>query len=77
MPSLSRRARTDDVQYAQDRAPDRQMTTQNAPGLRRGLLLVQQGAAYRLTWRLVPPPGAPVPASPVEKSLTQSESWPL
>ena len=48
-----------------------------APGLRRGLLLIQQGSAYRLTWRLVPPPGAPVPGSPLETTLTQSESLPL
>src|SRR4030095_223401 len=41
------------------------------------LLLIQQGAAYRLTWRLVPPPGAPLPGSPLETILTQSESLPL
>ena len=63
---------------ARHRAPDLQIAVQKgAPGLRRGLLLVQQGAAYRLTWRLVPPPGAPLPASPLETSLTQSEFSPL
>ena len=50
---------------------------EKAPGLRRGLVLKQQGAAYRLTWRLVPPPGAPLPGSPLETNLTQSESLPL
>src|SRR5688572_28267575 len=38
---------------------------------------MRQGPVYRLTRRLVPPPGAPLPASPGETSLTQSESWPL
>ena len=47
------------------------------PALRRGLLLKQQGAAYRLTWRLVPPPGAPLPLSPLETTLTQSASLSL
>ncbi len=50
------------------------------PGLHnrsRGLLLMQQGSAYRLTWRLVPPPGAPVPLSPLETTLTQSASLSL
>jgi hypothetical protein len=47
-------------------------TKQKAPGLRQGLMLKQQGSAYRLTWRLVPPPGAPVPLSPLETTLTQS-----
>ena len=47
------------------------------PALRRGLMLKQQGSAYRLTWRLVPPPGAPVPESPSETTFTQSESLPL
>ena len=51
--------------------------TLKSPRLRRGLLLKQQGSAYRLTWRLVPPPGAPVPLSPLETTLTQSESLPL
>ncbi len=44
-----------------------------APGLRRGLLFIQQGSAYRLTWTVVPPPGAPLPGSPGETNLTQSE----
>ena len=47
------------------------------PSLRRGLMLKQQGSAYRLTWRLVPPPGAPVPLSPLETTLTQSASLSL
>ncbi len=34
-------------------------TQQKAPVLRRGLMLKQQGSAYRLTWMLVPPPRAP------------------
>ena len=38
---------------------------------------LRQGPAYRLTWTLVPPPGAPLPGSPLETTLTQSESWPL
>ena len=50
------------------------LRNKKAPGLRRGLLLNQQGSAYRLTWRLVPPPGAPLPGSPLETTLTQSES---
>src|SRR3974390_1003257 len=45
--------------------------------LARGLMLKQQGSAYRLTWRLVPPPGAPVPLSPLETTLTQSASLSL
>src|ERR1035438_6838438 len=52
-------------------------TKQKAPGLRRGLLLIQQCSAYRLTWRLVPPPGAPLPLSPLETTLTQSASLSL
>jgi hypothetical protein len=48
-----------------------------APGYKPGALVMRQGPVYRLTWRLVPPPGAPRPASPVETSLTQSESGPL
>ena len=50
-----------------------------APGLCRGLLLIRQGPAYRLTWRLVPPaPGPPMRApSPLETTLTQSASLPL
>ena len=52
-----------------------------APGLRRGLMLKQQGSAYRLAWRLAPPLGplvGPLPrTSPVETSLTQSEPLPL
>src|SRR5436190_1685101 len=35
------------------------------------------GTTYRLTWMLVPPPGAPLPASPLETTFTQSESLPL
>src|SRR5437660_12881791 len=45
-----------------------------APGHSRGLSLMRQRPAYRLTWRVVPPPGAPVPGSPLENSLTQSAS---
>ena len=56
-------------------------TKQKAPGLRRGLMLKQQGSAYRLAWRLAPPLGpllGPLPrTSPVETSLTQSEPLPL
>lgn len=56
-------------------------TQQKAPGLCRGLSLMSQGSAYRLTWRLAPPPGplaGPLPRmSPVETSLTQSEPLPL
>ena len=52
-------------------------TKQKAPDLRRGLMLKQQGSAYRLTWRLVLPPVAPVPGSPLETTLTQSEPLPL
>jgi hypothetical protein len=55
-------------------------TKQKAPGLRRGLLLIEQGSAYRLTWRLAPPLGplSGVPrTSPLETSLTQSEPSPL
>jgi hypothetical protein len=54
--------------------------TKKAPGLRRGLMLVQQGSAYRLAWRLAPPlaPAAWLPrTSPEETSLTQSELLPL
>ena len=55
--------------------------SKRAPGHSRGLLLVQQVAAYRLTWRLAPPLGplsGPLPrTSPVETSLTQSEPLPL
>ena len=46
------------------------------PAVSRGLLLVQQGAAYRLTWRLAPPLAALAwlpRMSPLETSLTQSE----
>jgi hypothetical protein len=39
--------------------------------------LKQQGSAYRLTWMLVPPPGAPLPLSPLETTLTQSASLSL
>src|SRR4030095_12215425 len=35
------------------------------------------GTAYRLTWTLVPPPGAPLPGSPSETTLTQSASLSL
>jgi hypothetical protein len=56
-------------------------TKQKAPGPRRGLILKQQGSAYRLAWRLAPPLGplsGPLPrTSPVETSLTQSEPLPL
>src|SRR6476661_8250397 len=38
---------------------------------------MRQGPVYRLTWRLVPPPGAPLPGSPVETTLTQSASLSL
>src|SRR5215469_3860451 len=38
---------------------------------------MQQSSAYRLTWRLVPPPGAPLPGSPLETTLTQSASLSL
>jgi hypothetical protein len=48
-----------------------------SPGLRRELLLTQQCSTYRLTWMLVPPPGPPRPASPVETTLTQSASLSL
>src|SRR5262245_12284957 len=34
-------------------------------------------SAYRLTSTIVPPPGAPVPASPLETTLTQSASLSL
>ena len=53
------------------------LRNKKAPGVGRGLVLKQQRAAYRLTWRLVPPPGAPVPGSPSETILTQSESLSL
>ena len=46
-------------------------TPQKAPGLRRGLMLKQQGSAYRLTWTLVPPPGAPAPSRDREATLKQ------
>jgi hypothetical protein len=48
-----------------------------SPGLRWGLLLMLQGSTYLLTWTLVPPPGAPLPASPLETTLTQSTSLSL
>src|SRR5262249_58750703 len=49
-----------------------------APGLRRGLLLIRQDSTYRLTWRLVPPPGPPALAPlPLETTLTHSASLPL
>jgi hypothetical protein len=38
---------------------------------------MRQGPVYRLTWTLVPPPGAPLPASPPETTFTQSASEPL
>src|SRR4029450_7360774 len=38
---------------------------------------MRQGPVYRLTWRLVPPPGAPLPGSPSETTLTQSASLSL
>ena len=56
-------------------------TKQKAPGLGRGLMLKQQGSAYRLAWRLAPPLGpllGPLPrTSPLETSLTQSSPLPL
>jgi hypothetical protein len=42
-----------------------------------GCLLIQQGAAFRLTSTMVPLPGAPLPGSPLEITLTQSASSPL
>jgi hypothetical protein len=50
-----------------------------APGLRRGLLLIRQDRAYRLTWTLVPPPSAPARSapSPLETTFTQSASLSL
>ncbi len=50
-----------------------------APGLCRGPLLIQQDPAYRLTWTLVPPAPGPLmrAPSPLETTLTQSESLPL
>lgn len=36
-----------------------------------------KGPAYRLTWRLVPLPGAPLPLSPLETTFTQSASFSL
>ncbi len=49
------------------------------PGLCRGLLLIRQDPAYRLTWTLVPPAPGPLmrAPSPLETTLTQSESLPL
>jgi hypothetical protein len=67
-----------------DRAALRHTVKSPRPGLQngsRGLLLVQQGSAYRLAWRLAPPLGpllGPLPGtSPLETSLTQSEPLPL
>jgi len=50
-----------------------------APGLCRGLLLIRQGPVYRLTWTLVPPAPGPLmrAPSPLETTLTHSESLPL
>src|SRR5262245_5004832 len=53
------------------------LRNKKAPGMRRGLLFMRQCSAYRLTWRLVPPPGAPFPGSPLETTLTQSASLSL
>src|SRR5262245_8221006 len=51
------------------------------PACAGGSCLCSWVAAYRLTWRLTPPPGplaGPLPRmSPVETSLTQSEPLPL
>src|SRR5688572_29657624 len=51
------------------------------PALSRGLLLNKQDSAYRLTWRLVPPPGPPPMGPraplPLETTLTQSASLSL
>src|SRR4029079_2681288 len=67
------------------RATDRiRGTKQKAPGLRRGPLLTHwaklayraaavTAAASLLTLTLAPPPGAPVPGSPGETTLTHSE----
>ena len=38
---------------------------------------MRQGPVYRLTWTLVPPPGAPLPGSPLETTLTQRASLSL
>src|ERR1700683_5339010 len=50
-----------------------------APGQCRGPLLMRQDPAYRLTWTLVPPAPGPLmrAPSPLETTLTQSESLPL
>src|SRR5262249_3437485 len=53
------------------------LRNKKAPRGRRGLLFMRQCSAYRLTWRLVPPPGAPLPGSPLETNLTHSESLSL
>jgi hypothetical protein len=59
------------------RRPRLIVRNKRAPGLHRGLLFIRQDSAYRLTWRLVPPPGAPLPRSPPETTLTQSASLSL
>ena len=50
-----------------------------SPGLRRGLLLIRRDSAHRLTWTLLPPAPGPLmrAPSPLETTLTQSESLPL
>ena len=50
-------------------------TKERSPRVQAGGSCGCGGPVYRLTWTLVPPPGAPRPASPVETTLTQSESW--
>ena len=54
-------------------------TKQKAPSLREGALAYVAGAAYRLTWTLVPPAKGPAPwaPSPLETTFTQSESLSL
>ena len=86
LPHVTSSAGTGDgwiLQYAVFREPIARHygTKQKAPGLRRGLMLKQQGSAYRLTWRLVPPPGPPPlgprALSPLETTLTHSASLSL
>ena len=40
------------------------MNAEKVPGLRRGLSLLRQNAAYRLTWTLVAPELGPAPSAP-------------
>src|SRR5262249_15851254 len=54
-------------------APCEQKSPRPAPGA----FAHTEDSAYRLTWTLVPPPGAPLPGSPLETNLTQSESLSL